>query len=149
MGRIAIATLQSGWDCRWAVDEPRQLFDGGTKDSVTCTRDGEPHQVQLSTCETCAQWELRDADRSPGLQTRRASATAVAAPALAHAARARQARFLVYLLTWALVVASAASLVAMGLVILSTPLAIPVTVLLFLSAAAVIGFACAGGLPRD
>ena len=63
MTRIAIATLQSGWDCRWArADNTPSESDSPTAASrLICNREGTDRHVEPLACETCPFWEL-----SPG-----------------------------------------------------------------------------------
>ena len=77
MGRIAIATLQCGWDCRWADEGAGHVADRSTHDGVVCTREGAPRSVHPSTCETCDRWELRDTVTATSVAVRPAAAAGV------------------------------------------------------------------------
>jgi hypothetical protein len=143
MARIAIATLQNGWDCRWSRPEANAGPASPTREPVVCERTGVQRRVSLAECEGCEHWEL--AHNPP-------ETVAIAAPPLHRPALLSEAPPLVerglYLATWVAIIVTATTLVAGGLAILTTPLAIPVTVMLFLSAATLVGFACTGQLPR-
>lgn len=151
MARIAIATIQNGWDCRWSRpdDHAGPTSPGG--ESVVCERTGVQRRVSLAECEDCVHWEF--ARRAPeGLETAPETVAMAAAslhePSLLLTDTPSLAARGLYLATWVAIVATAVLLIAGGLVVLTTPLAIPVTVALFLSAAALVGFACTGQLPR-
>ena len=143
MSRIAIATLQSGWDCRWSRPDENAgpIPPGG--ESVVCDRTGVQRRVSLAECESCVHWEF--AHNAP--ETVAMAAASLHEPVPLTAPPSLMARGL-YLATWVAIVATAALLIAGGLAILTTPLAIPITVTLFLSAAALMGFACTGQLPH-
>lgn len=143
MARIAIATIQNGWDCRWSRpdDHAGPTSPGG--ESVVCERTGVQRRVSLAECETCVHWEF--AHKVP--ETVALAAASLHEPHLLTESPSLAARGL-YLATWMAIVATAVLLIAGGLAILTSPLAIPVTVTLFLSAAALVGFACTGQLPR-
>ena len=142
MARIAIATLQNGWDCRWSRPDDNAGPASPIGESAVCDRTGRQGRVSLAECESCVHWEL--AHNAP--ETVATAAASLHEPVPTKSA-SRMAQGL-YLATWVAIVATAALLVAGGLAILTTPLAIPVTVMLFLSAAALMGFACAGQLPH-
>ena len=143
MARIAIATLQNGWDCRWSRPDEDAGPTSPASESVVCGRTGVQRRVSLAECESCAHWELaHDAPETVAI-----AAASLHEPVLLTESPSLVARGL-YLATWVAIVATAALLIAGGLVILTTPLAIPITVMLFLSAAAMMGFACIGQLPR-
>ena len=149
MARIAIATLQNGWDCRWS-----RLDDTGgpaspTGGSVVCDRTGVQRRVSLAECEGCVHWEFAP---RPNETVALAAAPLHEPPSLPvppslpgpHSIAARA----LYLATWFAITGAAVILIVAGLSILTTPLAIPLTVTLFLSAAALVGFACTGQLPH-
>jgi hypothetical protein len=155
MARIAIATLQNGWDCRWIRPNEDTGPAAPEGELAVCARTGVQRRVSLAECERCVHWEL-----APDVPETVAAAPATASlheplpltqsPSLAVARPERPALLVrgLYLATWVTILAGAATLIASGLVILTTPLAIPVTVGLFLCAAALVGFACTGQMPR-
>ena len=141
MARIAIATLQPVFDCRWSRQGHRLsgVADADQPESAwVCVREGIRRRLQADECETCPHWELE---------------TAVPAPDVVHAAVApsptappRRAQLMIAG-TWLFACLSAMTLLVMGFVVLTSPLMLPLTVALWLTAAAVIGFACSGRLP--
>jgi hypothetical protein len=141
MSRIAIATLQNGWDCRWSRPDNNADPAAQAGDTVICERTGVQRHVSLTECEGCAHWEFayRPPESVSAVSLQDAHAL-FDPPSLASRA--------LYLATWLAITAAAATLIAAGLTILTTPLAIPLTVALFLSAAALVGFGCSGYLPR-
>ena len=143
MARIAIATLQSGWDCRWSRPDDNAGPTSPIGESVVCDRTGVQRRVSLAECEACVHWEF--AHHVP--ETVALAAASLHEPVLLTHSPSLVDRG-VYLATWVVIIATAVLLVVSGLAILTTPLAIPVTVALFLSAAALVGFACIGQLPR-
>jgi hypothetical protein len=144
MAHTAVATLQATWDCRWS--RPGHHITGVPEHHQpdtrwVCVRDGHRRHITTGDCESCPHWEMDEPEPVTDIAAAAAAApTTILAPTLP--------RRLVYLLTWLLVISSAATLVAMGLAILTTPFALPVTVALWLSAAAIMGFACCGRLPE-
>ena len=159
MARIAIATLQNGWDCRWSRPDDHAGPTSLAGESVVCERTGVQRRVSLAECEGCVHWELAH----NGPETVAMAAASLHEPLLLTESRSESlaksfaetvaapqslvARGL-YLATWVAIAATAVLLIIGGLAILTTPLAIPVTVMLFLTAAALVGFACTGQLPR-
>ena len=141
MSRVAIATLQNGWDCRWS--RPYNNADPASEASktVVCERTGVQRHVSLAECEGCAHWEFayQPTESVPAVSLPDTKAL-FDPPSLASRA--------LYLATWLAIAAAAAMLIVAGLTILTTPLAIPLTVALFLSAAALMGFGCSGYLPH-
>ena len=137
MARIAIATLQPVFDCRWSRHEPHAPAATSPETSWVCVREGAPRILHADECATCPHWELA---------TSPAYLADAALSGTLPDARTTAAR-LITAGTWLLVLISAVTLLAVGLSILSSPLMIPIAVGLWLSAAAVLGFAFSGGLP--
>jgi hypothetical protein len=143
MARTAIATLQTVWDCRWS--RPGLRLTGVHEDlqpepTWVCVRDGHHRAIQEDDCATCAFWEL-DAGQPA------ATATVIAAPVATPAsAPVRFVDRAVHLFTWGCILLMALILGAVGLSILTSPYAIPVTVTLWLTGAALIGLAATGHL---
>ena len=141
MARIAIATLQNGWDCRWSRPDDTAYPPSSATEAVVCERTGVQRRVSLAECEGCVHWEFAYRPTESVAAVPPQDAQALLEP------RSLASRVL-YLVTWLAIAATAATLIAAGLTILTTPLAIPLTVVLFLGAAALVGFGCAGGLPH-
>ena len=141
MARIAIATLQNGWDCRWSRPDDTAYPPSPATEAVVCERTGVRRRVSLAECEGCVHWEFAYRPTESVAAVPQQDAQALLEP------RSLSSRVL-YLATWLAIAATAATLIAAGLTILTTPLAIPFTVVLFLGAAALVGFGCAGGLPH-
>lgn len=159
MARIAIATLQNGWDCRWSRPDDHAGPTSLTGESVVCERTGVQRRVSLAECEGCVHWELAhngpetvalaaSSLHEPLLLTERLTESLAGSLADSLADPPSLVARGLYLATWVAIVATAVLLIACGLAILTSPLAIPVTVMLFLTAAALVGFACTGQLPQ-
>jgi hypothetical protein len=141
MARIAIATLQNGWDCRWSTPDNHADPASPAADTVVCERTGVQRRVSLAECEGCAHWEFAyQPTKGVSAVSLQDTEALLEPPSLTSRA--------LYLATWLAIAAAAATLIAAGLTILTTPLAIPITVALFLSATALVGFGCSGYLPR-
>jgi len=143
MARIAIATLQNGWDCRWSRPDDHAGPASSTGESVVCDRTGVQRRVSLAECEGCVHWELAPHPTETVLL----AATSLHEPRALPDPPSLISRAL-YVATWMAIAGAAVVLIAAGLTILTTPLAIPLTVTLFLGAAALVGFACTGQLPH-
>jgi hypothetical protein len=64
--RLATATLQTIWDCRWSRLDPR-AFDVDELQPVNpwvCVRRGDRRPVTEEECESCPYWEEM-ADKAP------------------------------------------------------------------------------------
>jgi hypothetical protein len=127
MARTAIATLQTAWDCRWSrpafhVERPAGIKH--LEETWVCTRDGQPHAIDPHDCETCPLFEMEPVGVAPAAA--QTPTTTVSAPSLV----------------------APRHLTSVGLSILTTPLALPLTLTLWVTAAAIVGFALAGGLPH-
>lgn len=137
MARIAIATLQPVFDCRWSRHDDAP---GGTDTqgpAWVCVREGVRRRLQADECETCPHWEL---DIRPHAAAAPIAATAPPATVHTHG-------MALLVLTWVFVILSAGTLLALGVAALTSLLMLPVTVGLWLMAAAVLGFAWSGRLP--
>jgi hypothetical protein len=146
MATTAIATMQAVWDCRWSrlgqrlTGVPEALQPEST---WVCVREGERRNVCEEECLTCPYWEMEPAESTGGVALQIPIAVA-SVRAAAEAARPVPAPF-----PWAVRFVLAAiviTFVATGVVILDSPLAIPFTVALWLSAAAAAGVAVFGRL---
>jgi hypothetical protein len=136
MATTAIATLQSVWDCRWSQPGHRLTGVSDAQQPETewvCVRDGNRRNIGADECATCPHWEWDVATR-----TNAGASTMVVAYAPARSSRALEPMLLVVLAMLA------AIFVATGVAVLSTPLMVPLTIALWLGAAAVAGFAVFG-----
>lgn len=143
MARIAIATLQNGWDCRWSRPDGNAGPASPTGESVVCDRTGVQRRVSLAECEGCVHWEYA---HRPYETVAVAAASLHEPPSLPE--RPSLTSRALYVATWVAIAGAAVILIVAGLTILTTPLAIPLTVALFLGAATLVGFACTGQLPH-
>jgi hypothetical protein len=131
MATTAITVLQDVWSCRWSrpgfrltsLPEARQ-----PESAWVCVRDGHERDIGEAECRTCAQWAP-----APGL----AAGMSVARHAVAAGGLSVQT-----LLAWStqgILALTALLFVALGVVTLTGPLAVPFTVALWLCAAAFAG----------
>jgi hypothetical protein len=145
MATAAIATLQRPWDCRWS--RPGHRLTGVVvalqpEAEWTCVREGHPRDVAEDECATCPHWE---ADTALALAVD--AAVAVHAPVAVDAAAAITSapRFPVADATrWAyraVMGSIAVGFAGTGVAILTSPLAIPLTVGLWITAAATVALA--------
>jgi hypothetical protein len=136
MATTAIATLQPVWDCRWSQPGHRLT---GVSDALqpetdwVCVREGNRRNIGPHECATCPHWEWDVATR-----TNAGGSTMVVAYAPVRSARALEPPLLVVLAVLA------AILVATGVAVLTNPMMLPLTIALWLGAAAVAGFAVFG-----
>jgi hypothetical protein len=143
MARIAIATLQPVWDCRWSQPGHRIT---GVSDAAqpetrwVCVREGHRRNIDEQECETCGHWELAGAG-ALSVSPAGTLTAQVSAPGLEHQHRALD--------LWSRVVTllTAALLAASGFVLLTGPLMIPFVVVLWLGAAAFGAFTFFGRFP--
>jgi hypothetical protein len=133
MATKALAILQPVWDCRWSrfgyrltgVPEAEQ-----PESKWVCVREGARRRVDEAECRTCPHWELNPGTvASATLGTRAAAATVLANEQILMASMRAVLMF------------TAAIFIATGFVTLTGPLAVPVTVSLWLCAAAFAGLA--------
>lgn len=146
---MATATLHTVWDCRWSQPGHRitGVPDRLQPESVwVCVREGGRRAVSEDECAACAHWEPIAA-----------AATTIAAPPWEHAAPTDRAATRLtmapgqgpVIALQATLVLIAAVFAAIGVAVLAGPVAIPVTVVLWLCAAAALGIAAFGPfLPR-
>jgi hypothetical protein len=69
MARIAVATAQTIWDCRWSRPghRPSNVVDSLQPEPLwVCVRTGTRLPVTEVKCETCVHWEMDD----PNLEAR-------------------------------------------------------------------------------
>ena len=132
MATTALVMLQPVWDCRWSRNgyHLTGVADAQQPEGAwVCVREGTRRNVSDVECRTCPHWEL-----SPGTRTHAHVARAAVSGGLA------VSRVLA-LSTQAVVVLTAAFLVAIGFVTLTQPMAVPFTVTMWLCAAAFAGLA--------
>lgn len=125
MATTAIATLQPVWDCRWSRPGHRfiELREQAPRETHwVCLREGEPRPVLQEECATCTHWE-------PLLA---AAAPVAAAPSITSGERQDVGTRLVIMLT-------AIGMFAVGFTQLTSMMAIPFVILLWLCAAGLLG----------
>jgi hypothetical protein len=141
MARTAIATLQPVWDCRWSRPGHRLsgVEDALQPESIwVCVHDGNRRNVSVDECEACPNWELSS------------GAAVLATGGASTVATARQESIdLLAVSVRALLALIALSLFAIGFAILTSLLAIPVTVTLWMGGAAFAALAVCWRLPEN
>lgn len=131
MPTSAIVTLHPVWDCRWSRPGHRLT---GVADTLqpegewVCVREGERRTVHQEECAQCSHWE-------PMFATGMASAAAAAGTQPMTAEELLEAGLR------GVLVLIAIGLIAVGFTMLTSVLAIPFTILLWLCAAAIVAFA--------
>jgi len=141
MARTAIAVLQPVWDCRWSQPGHRLsgVVDALQPESVwVCVRDGNRRNVSEDECQACPSWQLNSDNAVLA-----SSGASIAAPA-------RQESIDVLAVSVrALLAVIALALFALGFSILTSLLAIPVTVTLWMGAVAFAALAVWWRLPES
>jgi hypothetical protein len=146
------AILQTAWNCRWS--HPGHRITGlaeavQPEDVWVCARDGARHSVGDEDCVHCARWEpLAAAVAPPAVFALSHPVLAVADAPVAVTAPIT-ADELALAAFRAVLVLIAIAFLAIGVVILTGPLAVPVTVGLWLCAAIPLGFAAFGRFSRQ
>lgn len=147
---MATAILQTAWDCRWS--RPGHRITGFAEEvqpeSVwVCVRDGDRRNVSDAECASCSRWKaLRTAATAIALP---ASAATILTDRITAAPRGAVIGDWPAALLRAVLVMIAVAFAAIGVAILTAPLAIPFTVALWLCAAAALGLAAFGVRSRD
>ena len=137
----AIATLQPVWNCRWSWPGHRLT---GISDALqpetawVCVHGGTRRNIRESECQTCPHWEL-GSDKI----------TSAAELGLRIASLSKTSGDLSGLSLRVVLLVTAAMFVATGVVILTGPLIVPFTIVLWMCAAAMIGFAVFATFPED
>ena len=137
----ALAALQPVWDCKWSRPGHRlhAIADALQPESTwVCVYEGARRNLRDHECQTCPHWEL-GADKT----------TSAAELGLRIAHPWKPDRDLGRLLLRLVLLAGAALFLAIGVVILTSPLAVPFTIALWLCAAALVGVAVFAGFPED
>jgi hypothetical protein len=149
MARTAIAVLQPVWGCRWS--RPGHRLSGVAaalqpESPWVCVREGDRRNVSEETCETCSYWEPE-----PTAATIGRTALAAHGPVVGSTATFDPATVagILHVSVRLLLGAIAIALFAIGFSILTSPLAIPVTVTFWLSAAAFVALAVWWRFPGD
>ncbi len=141
------AVMQTEWNCRWSRAGHRitGLAEAVQPESLwVCTRDGGRHSVGDEDCARCARWEpLTTATAAlafvaPFHSVLTVANAAVPAPPRLTADDVAQHAFRAVLVLIAL------GFFAIGFAILTSPLAVPITIGLWLIAAIPLGFAAFG-----
>ena len=141
MARTAIATLQPVWDCRWSRPGHRLT---GVSDRVqpestwVCIREGARRNLRDDDCTTCAHWELGEASTQAGAVALQVATPVTIAP-----------QDLARVSLRAVLVLIAITFIATGVAVLTRPLAMPLTISLWLSAAAMLGLAVFWRMPES
>jgi hypothetical protein len=135
MTMIATATLQTPWDCKWGRFG-RMQSRGPNRPAeglwVCLHGNGARRPIDVSECETCPHWEYEQPQESPAAQGSSASvvhATSVAACLPGSAVDTR-----LELAVRVVALAVAVLLAGTGFVVLTSPLAIPLTIALWMGA---------------
>jgi hypothetical protein len=134
MSAIATATLQTPWDCKWSrfgrmhSRGPHRPAEG----LWVCLHDNARRPIDASECETCPYWEYEPPRESvvarPNLRS------GVQAPAVAACPRPNRAERRIEIGARIAAFALAVLLAGMGFVVLTGPLAIPLTISLWMGA---------------
>ena len=134
MSRIAIATLQTPWDCKWSrfgrIHSARP--DAQVEGLWVCVHgDGVRRPIDASTCETCPYWEYQYRCRFNHGSSPEVSVQSQGIPACPYESRAEKR---LAIGTRVAVLALAVLLAGMGFVVLARPLAVPLTIILWMGA---------------
>jgi hypothetical protein len=133
MATTALVMLQPVWDCRWSRNGYHLTGVADTQQpegAWVCVREGTRRNVTDAECRTCPHWEL-----APGTRTH--AHVEVQGNWWGHLGAER----VVALSTQAVLVLTAVCFVAIGVVTLTQPMALPFTVAMWLCAAAFAGLA--------
>jgi hypothetical protein len=139
MSRIAIATLQTPWDCKWSrFGRMRTTRPGIAVEGLWVCVYGNAGRrpIEESVCATCPNWEYEpSAGRMavPGANTDVSAESTCAVAACPHINRAEKR---LEIGTRVSAFALAVLLAGMGFVVLTLPFAIPLTISLWMGAVA-------------
>jgi hypothetical protein len=137
MSTIATATLQTPWDCRWSrfgrmrSTRPDARVEGLW---VCVYHNGERRPIDASVCEACPHWEYEPPLDRPSRQS--SPEVPVESLAVAACPHVKQAGKRLEIGTRVVALALAALLAGMGFVVLTRPLAFPLTISLWMGALA-------------
>jgi hypothetical protein len=138
MATIAVATRQTAWNCRWSRTGARitDLPDGtGPETPWVCIKHGR-RNIGQGECEHCPEWELIE-EGPPDAHQREA------ARRRSEAAEMLRVGFRIELFIIAAVI------VTLGVMLLTRPAVIPITILSFAVAAGLITWAVLGRLAPE
>ena len=136
MSRIAIATLQTPWDCKWSrfgrmrSGRPDARVEGLW---VCVFHNGVRRPIEASDCETCPHWVHRPICGPMGQAI---SQVTVESHAVAACPLENRAKRRLEVGTRVAAFALAALLAGIGFVVLTRPLAVPLTISLWMGAVA-------------
>jgi hypothetical protein len=153
MSSTAVAAMQTTWDCRWSRPGHRLT---GVEDRLqpetkwVCVRTGVRECIGTEECEQCVHWEAEAAVtlRVPIEVPPSKPATAVGT-AVAEAAPPLTAGELQAIGFRSVLVLTAVGVVATGFTLLTSIVAVPITIGLWLGAAALVGAAVFGQFPTS
>jgi hypothetical protein len=153
MSSTAIATLQTAWDCRWSRPGHRVT---GIEDRLqpetlwVCVRDGDRRCISTEECEECPHWEADAAltVRVP-VNIHFSDALSVAAPAAEEWPLPMTAGEFQAIGVRTVMVLIALGIIAVGFTFLTSPLAVPLTIAMWLGAGAIAGLAVFGRFPTS
>ena len=155
MSKIAIATLQTPWDCKFSrfgrmrTARPDARVEGFW---VCVYPDGVRRPIDPSTCETCSHWEYEPPLERTGGHSK--PDTSVRARGVVACPHHNPAEKRLEMGTRVAAFALAALLAGMGFVVLARPLAVPLTISLWMGALALLLLGVWGrfnrqGLPEE
>lgn len=137
MSKIAIATLQTPWDCKWSrFGRMRSTGPNTVAEGLwVCVHGNATRRpIHDTECETCPYWEYEPPqERLGGLSSSETSVLARGVVACPHHNRAEKR---IEIGTRVVALALAALLAGMGFVTLTRPLAVPLTISLWMGALA-------------
>lgn len=140
MDTTAIATLRPVWDCRWSYARHGFVESGGQprESHWMCTREKKSRQVLQKDCSTCTHWEPRLAAAGPVAASTTASVV-LEDTVTASAAEPLSLKKILDFGTRVVLGLTAAGLFAVGFTQLASVMAVPFVIMLWLSAAALVG----------
>ena len=152
MSSTAIATLQTTWDCRWS--RPGHRVTGVADDLQpetpwVCVRNGARECINTEECEECPHWEADPVHTVRVPVDIHFSLAGRAADAEAAWVRPLTAGELQAVGFRSVLVLIAIGVVAVGFTLLTSPLAVPLTIAMWLGAAAIIGLVVFGQFPTS
>jgi hypothetical protein len=150
MSRTAIATLQTPWDCRWSrFGRTRSTGSNtGAEGLWVCVYgDGARRPIRDSDCETCPNWEYAPPlERSTSGSSAQALVQSRSIVGCLHENRTRKR---LEIGTRVAALALAAIFAGTGFVVLTRPLAIPLTISLWMGAVTSFGLGVWGRFDRE
>lgn len=133
MSTIAIAPLQTPWDCKWSrFGRVHASADAPAEGLWVCLHDGTRRSIHPLACETCAHFEYESPFFRPSEQR---VTTTIAQERVTACARLNRTEKRLEIGVRVVALALAAVFAGTGFVLLTRPLAIPLTISLWLCAA--------------